>query len=194
MTKRKDPKPVVVDLDQALKTYPGRKGQGGLTRYGAMDVKPGDNAKMLKDAIAFHEMELPPIDTRDPKQVNDRIFEYYDFCIDHDVKPTLMGIANWLGVSTDTLNRWRRGETRKDSGLDQVIERHRAILEDLMQQYMMNNKIMPANGIFLLKNMYGYKDQVDHVVAKEQPLGELEDKAALEQRITAALGPAEEDK
>lgn len=47
--------------------------------------------------------------------------------------------------------------------------------------------ISPPSGIFLLKNWFNYKDVQDLVVAPKNPLGELQDKKALEERIMGTV-------
>lgn len=56
------------------------------------------------------------------------------------------------------------------------------MLEDLWQEYMQNGKINPASGIFLGKNMFGYRDQQEVVVTPNQPLGEAESNPQLAEK------------
>ena len=83
-------------------------------------------------------------------------------------------MCNWLGISRDTVNSWRRGEYRDKTHSD-LINKAYAMLEELMNDYMLNGKVNPASGIFLLKNIHGYRDQVDIVAA---PAASLADQSA----------------
>ena len=82
-----------------------------LENFGMEHVEPGDNARYLRQAMV--SLDLPPIDISDPEQVWDRAMAYLNHCADNDRKPQLIGLANWLGVSRDTVNRRRiqRGHT-----------------------------------------------------------------------------------
>lgn len=51
---------------------------------------------------------------------------------------------------------------------------------------MQNGKVNPASGIFLGKNMFGYKDVQDVVVTPNNPLGDMPDQKMLEERAEAA--------
>jgi hypothetical protein len=53
-----------------------------------------------------------------------------------------------------------------------VIRKAIDILEELWVDYMQNGKVNPASGIFLGKNMFGYKDQQDITIRPDSPYGE----------------------
>lgn len=136
--------------------------------FGEENVKPGENSRYLRYAIASRK--LPPIDISDPKQVEQRIDDYFMFCIDNDRKPTIKGVGNWIGAHRDTVNSWMRGEYRASTHSD-IIKKAVDILEELWQDYMQNGKINPVSGIFLGKIMFGYKDVQDVVLTPPSPLG-----------------------
>lgn len=132
-----------------------------------LHVEPGDNARYIRYAMA--SWNLPPIDISDPVQVSDRIEQYFQFCADNDRKPQIVGMANWLGVSRDTLNSWKRGEYRTNTHSD-VIQKAVAMLEEMWAEYMLNGKVNPASGIFISKNWFGYRDEQQIVVTPNNPL------------------------
>lgn len=138
-----------------------------LANFGEEHVEPGDNARYLRMArVAF---DLPPIDIADPKQVEKRIGEYFDFCEQNDRKPNIVGMANWIGVDRTTLALWKRGDYRSETHFD-VIKRAVSILEEIWLDYMQNGKMNPASGIFIAKNLLQYKDVQDVVVTPNNPL------------------------
>ena len=128
-------------------------------------------------------LDLPPIDIADEKQVENRIREYFNFCVDHDRKPNMKGMANWLGVSRETVNSWKRGDYRTETH-SAVIKKACDLLEELMVDYFQNGKTNPTSGIFLLKNMFGYKDVQDVVVTPQNPLGAEVNQDELQKRIS----------
>lgn len=157
-----------------------KRNRPDLANFGEEHVKPGDNARYLRYAMA--SLDLPPIDISDEKQVEQRIYDYFQFCLDHDRKPNMVGMANWLGINRDTLATWKTGEYRGGSH-SEVIRKAVNILEEIWVDYMQNGKANPASLIFLGKNMFGYKDQADIVVTPAQPLGAEGSAADLQKRI-----------
>lgn len=154
-----------------------KRNRPDLQKFGEENTVPGDNARYLRYAMA--SLDLPPIDISDEKQVERRIREYFEYCIQNDRKPNMKGMANWLGVGRDTVNSWKRGEYRTETH-SAVIRKAVDILEELWVDYGQNGKSNPAAWIFLGKNMFGYKDVQDVVVTPNNPLGEQKSQKELE--------------
>jgi hypothetical protein len=148
--------------------------------FGEENVEPGDNARYLRYAMA--SLNLPPIDISDPVQVKQRIADYFQYCFDNDRKPQMVGLGNWLGVSRDTVHSWMVGECRSSTHSD-LIKKAVQILHELWVDYMQNGKVNPASGIFLGKNMFGYKDVQDVVITPNNPLGQGSDPATIKKAI-----------
>lgn len=182
-------KPITADsTDEAVNQIAkNKRNRPDLANFGQEHVKPGDNARYLRLAMA--SLKLPPIDISDPKQVEQRIGEYFKHCVDNDRKPQIVGLGNWLGVHRDTINSWMRGECRADSHSD-LIKKAVEILHELWVDYMQNGKINPASGIFLGKNMFGYKDVQDVVLSPGNALGDSGDPATIADKYRDALPPA----
>ena len=146
-----------------------------LAKYGYEYAEPGDNARFLR--LARASLDLPPIDISDEKQVEKRIYDYFDFCEQNDAKPNMVGMANWIGINRDTLDTWKTGEYRRKTH-SEVIKKALRILEELWVSYMQSGKMNPASGIFLAKNMFQYKDVQDVVVTPNTPLQNMDSDAA----------------
>lgn len=144
-----------------------KRNRPDLANFGAELAQKGDNARYLR--LAMVSLDLPPIDISDPAQVEQRIKDYFSFCGDNDTKPSVVGMCNWLGITRETLNTWRRGEYRGASHSD-LITRAYSVLEQLWTDYMLNGKVNPASGIFLGKNLFGYKDVQDVVIQPKQTI------------------------
>ena len=145
-----------------------------LANYGYENAKPGDNARYLRNALVA--LELPPIDVADAEQVENRIKQYFNWCIENDQKPKVSGMANWLGVHRDTINSWFRGECRSNTHSD-LIKKYYGILEELWESYMQDGTINTVSGIFLGKILFGYRETSEIVLTPNSPYpnGEVSD-------------------
>ena len=152
--------------------------------FGEENVEPGDNSRFLRYALV--SLDLPPIDISDPEQVKNRIYEYFQFCVDNDRKPNMVGMANWIGVDPETLRTWKNG-TYRSATHSGMIKKAIMILEEMWVDYMQNGKINPASGIFLAKNMFGYRDVIDIAPTTAPPLGDSPDAKQLENRIEGSV-------
>lgn len=152
--------------------------------FGEENTKPGDNSRFLRYALV--SLDLPPIDISDPEQVKRRIGDYFEFCVKNDRKPNIKGLGNWIGVDATTVNAWKRGEYRSSTHTP-LIKKAVDILEELWLDYMMNGKVNPGSGIFIGKNLFGYKDIQDVTLTPGSPLGDAPDQKQLEERIAGAV-------
>jgi hypothetical protein len=156
---------------------------GGFNTY----TDPGDNTKFLLHALAIRD--LPKIDTSDPKQVEERLDWYFTHCAEADIKPTVKGFCNALGVNKQSLWQWKTGARRPDTH-EEIILRAYDLLEEMWENYMQNGKINPVAGIFLGKNNFGYRDQQEYLLTPNQA-NQPVDPATIEAKYAEL--PAEED-
>ena len=149
-----------------------------LAKFGQENIEPGDNTRFLRHALTT--LNMPPIDISDSKQVEERLQWYFLHCADSDMKPTVNGMCNALGIHRDTLATWRTGEYR--SGTHQgIIQKAYRLLEELWEDYMLNGKINPVSGIFLSKNLfYGYSDKQEVVLTPNNRFAEARDPQEIE--------------
>ena len=137
----------------------------------------GDNSKYLRHAKA--SWNLPPIDISDPKQVEDRLEWYFNHCAEDDMKPTVNGMCNALGVHRDTVCNWKNGDVRASTHAP-IIHKAYRLLEEMWENYMLNGKVNPVSGIFLGKVMFGYRDQQEIVVEAKNPINDYQDRKVIE--------------
>ena len=142
--------------------------------FGMENVQSGDNAKYLRHNLLA--LDLPPIDLDSDEQVLDRIQWYFNHCVEDDMKPTVQGMANALGISRRTLYDWSRGKFRgKTDNRTEIIQKAYGVLAGLWEDYMMNGKINPVSGIFIGKNHFGYTNKQEIVLEPKNPLGDIEE-------------------
>lgn len=165
-----------------------KRNRPDLANFGQEYIEPGDNARYLRNAMVA--WDLPPIDISDPKQVEHRIQEYFEFCINQDAKPSVPGMGLWLGVDGSTVRHWRAGDYRSSTHYA-VIKKAMFVLESLWNDWMQNGKINPAAGIFIGKNMFGYKDTQDVVLSPHNPLDDGASADAIADKYREALPDVE---
>lgn len=153
-------------------------------QYLKPQTKKGDNARFLRNALAAYD--LPTIDIGDAQQVEERINWYFNHCLENDAKPGVAGLCNALGISRMTFFNWQTKGSRDRKEHQTLALKAKGIIEEMMEQYMMNGKINPVSGIFLMKNNFaGYYDRQDVVLTPGSPLDPQKDEAELK-RLYAA--------
>ena len=130
-----------------------------------LQVAPGDNTKYLN--LGMQLFNLPPIDLKDPEQVNNRLMEFFKIHADADMKPTVSGMGMALGLDRRRLWEIKTGNAKAynlPTSVADSIKRAYEYMEILWENYMQNGKINPVSGIFLGKNNFGYQDKTEYVV------------------------------
>lgn len=146
------------------------KHRRGFEALSDFNAEPGDNSRFIRFALTA--WNLPPIDISDPKQVEQRIGEYFQHCAENDRRPQVVGMCNWLGISRQTLNEWKNGDVRKNTHGD-IIKKAIGFLEEMWAEAMLTNRLNPATGCFIAKNWYNYSDTQQIVVTPNNPLQDL---------------------
>lgn len=138
------------------------------------DFKPGDNSKNLNFLLQINQ--LPKIDLFNAEEVKARTWEYFRLCEQADMRPLVSGYAAALGLDRRRLYEIRTGNfhrnynTWKDLPQETLDMIHQAydFLEQLWETNMIQGKVNPVTGIFLGKNNFGYKDNVDYTISPGQ--------------------------
>lgn len=117
-------------------------------------------------------IDLPEINIKNPVEVERRIDEYFDFCEINDKPPNMVGLGNWLGVGTQTIQKWKSGEWSAET-IGPIIQRALSVIEDTLVSQVQDNPKAMVGGMFLLKSMFHYKEQQDIVISAGRQNEEL---------------------
>lgn len=151
-------------VKEVVKKPRGGKNSPVIGDNGIM-AEPGDNTKYL--ALGMKLFNLPPIDLKDPEQVNNRLNEFFQIHADADMKPTVSGMGMALGLDRRRLWEIKTGNDKAyklPTSVSDSIKKAYEYMEILWENYMQNGKINPVSGIFLGKNNFGYQDKTEYVV------------------------------
>lgn len=141
---------------------PRKPNQGGRKPSKAMEnLEPGANQRIIKNAL--EAWNRPKIDTRDVSAVRERMSEYINYCMEHDVALSVAGCASWLGINADSLKAWYTGY-RGTVEHQRLANQFYMMLQDAWAQAMSEGRLNPVSGIFMSKIEFGYKDTTEIVV------------------------------
>lgn len=193
MTKKKDPseykrrgRPPMTDEEKRQaklerewkKAHMPHQGTGEgafpTTGHNGDMLEPDKTARLEMVRQQLFAMPKFQLKTATLEEVQKRLDTYFNICVVNNTRPVLTGIAFCLGIDRRVLYSITRGgdsSGRMPFGLsDEIADAIRqtcAVLEMQMETYLVQGQVNPASGIFLAKNHWGYRDQVENVVIAE---------------------------
>lgn len=155
------------------------KGSGGNKRPDRKEImsvysNPGDNSRYLKHTLRMWDWKKPDMTNLD--DVNARIKDYMQICIDDDIKPSMEGMALAFDVDRKTLWCWANNVDSKylPDEVRTSIKKVYQLLNAQFVNYAQDGKMDRSVAIFLMKNNYGYRDETEVVLKPDNPLGDKE--------------------
>lgn len=136
-------------------------------------TKPGEISSMVKGYETL--WELPPVRKGEVELAKQRIAEYFQFCQSADRKRSVEGLALALGTSRQNLWLWEQAGDE----MGEIVARAKALINAMLTDFAMNNKIPCVYGIWLQKNHFGYSEtkQIEIIPPRESH-------KTLEQQVT----------
>lgn len=101
---------------------------------------------------------MPRLDVWSAEAIATRTYEYLEKCKEDGVRVNLSAYALALGTTPDGLNELV-SDKRLTNEVRAAFLKGISMVEAIMIEMMMEQRINPVTGIFLLKNHFGYKDQ-----------------------------------
>lgn len=155
--------------------------------------KKQENARYIAHTVKVNA--LKKVDKANAEDIRKRTIEYLQLCVDDGIKPNLTGYALALGTNRQGLERIFTSRTVEQGALDE-LDRGIAMIEDVMLELMLDQKINPVTAIFLLKTQFNYREESTLNIRAER--SDTVDEQALRERymtvIEAEVEDAEPDK
>lgn len=132
-----------------------------------LSVKPGEMADIVRNCVTTG-MIWEPIDNKDPEQLNQRALEYFNYCIEHDMKPGNLGLYATWGLNRTDICRIQQREpgSLRCSAIKKSLE----ILSSIREQLAASGKLNPVTAIFWQKNFDGLKDQQEVILEPKKQI------------------------
>lgn len=141
-----------------------------------------ENARYIVHSVRLST--FGKIDRTDAEQVRRRTIEYLEACVDDGMKPNLTGYALALGTNRQGLQQMFLSRNTDHETLE-ALDHGIAMVENVMLELMLDQKINPVTAIFLLKNHFSYSDQTDIKIQAERV--DTVDEQALEDKYRTVI-------
>ena len=141
-----------------------------------------ENARYIVHSVKLSTFSK--IDRTSAEQVRNRTIEYLEACVDDGMKPNLTGYALALGTNRQGLQQLFLSRNTDHETLE-ALDNGIAMVENVMIELMLDQKINPVTAIFLLKNHFSYSDQTDIKIQAERV--DTVDEQALEDKYRTVI-------
>ena len=127
-----------------------------------------------------------------PKAVTDdeiaeRLTEYFQRTLGQGKLPTVEGMCLALGYPRETIWRWENGAEGSTPFRRTVIKKAKDIIATYDANLVAEGKLNPVTYIFRSKNYYGMKDQQEHVITPNNPLGDATSPEEIKKRLDEGI-------
>ena len=144
------------------------------------------SALVAKTASELAEAaESEPVSLKDADAVKHRTILYLKSCEATSTFPSVAGLARSMGLSRQALYDcvWRKAppETAR------WLELFRDSCSDMLAEASLRNDCNNITAIFLQKSLYGLRETVEVIAKADEPLGNVPDQRALEERIAGSV-------
>jgi DNA-binding XRE family transcriptional regulator len=173
---KKNAKPETVNLFDKLEIekQPGElvkvNKAGNPAMINPINATPSELSIKMAKLKVIYDWDKINLDSDD--EVEERISDYFNYCIAEALRPTVEGLAMALGIDRRTLWTWETGSYRAklDNTRLDIIKKAKDYIAFLMSDMVMDNKINAITWIFYAKNYFGMKDTQDLVITPNNAL------------------------
>lgn len=122
-------------------------------------AEPGEISVIVEKISYLRGLERPQTDL----EVEERVKYFFQWCVDNDVRPGVELMALALGTTRQTLWNWQKDGGRKG----EIITLAKQVLAALIENWGQTGRINPAALCFIMKNNFGYADNVQVEVMQQ---------------------------
>lgn len=156
------------------------RGRGGTQNFPSViaGAKSEDISRCLRNCLTFYDLPIVQSD----EECRQRLYDFFNICQETGQLPTVEKMVMCLGAVKSTVWEWENGNGCSSTRAN-LIKKAKEFIASFESEMVTEGKINPVVYIFRAKNYFGMKDQQEHVIKPENPLGEMVDQARLESTI-----------
>lgn len=117
------------------------------------------------------------------EEIAERLEHYFERTLGGGKLPTVESMCLALGYDRKTIWEWETGGAGSTPFRCNVIKKAKHIIASYDANLVAEGKLNPVTYIFRSKNFYGMRDQVEHVVTPNNPLGDATSPEEIKKRL-----------
>lgn len=121
---------------------------------------------VTKSNILLRETLTHKVDIHNLDKLTESTCEYFDFCAQNGIMPSMRRLANWYGYSYQHLYRL----IDKQSPIGQYLDQIKDAIKDNLEQAALVNAVNNISAMFILKSQYDYVEATKVIVEPSQSI------------------------
>ena len=121
------------------------------------------------------------------EEIRQRLEQYFIETLETGELPTVEAMCLALGYDRKTVWRWENGEEGSTPTRCHLIKKAKEFLATFDAHLVQEGKVNPTTYIFRAKNYFGMRDEVEHVITPNNPLGEMRDSVDIKRRLSEGV-------
>ncbi len=172
----------VIDMEEATKEVVKKKrGSKSASVEKTTTASRNEIKEILSNSLYWYKREIVKSD----EECAERLNEFFQRVAETGEIPTVEKMCLALGTVRQTVYDWEQGT--QGSVRSVMIKKAKEILASLDAELVSRGKIPQVTYIFRAKNFFGMKDQQEHVITPNNPLGDTSNPEEIAQKYKAAL-------
>ena len=161
------------------------KGKTPSNLEGGSTAKKEDVSRILGNCLKWYKLDK----VRSIEELSSRLEFFFTECFATGEIPTVEKMCLAIGYPRETVWRWETGERVCELGSEggNIIKKAKSFLATFESEMVTEGKINPVVYIFRAKNYFGMKDQQEHVITPNNPLGDTANPEEIAQKYKTAL-------
>ena len=106
------------------------------------------------------------IDIHNLDQLKESTLEYFNFCAQQGIMPSMRRLANWYGYSYQRLYQLIERQSPAGVYLDQIKD----AIKDNLEQAALVNAVNNISAMFILKTQHDYVEATKHIIEPSESL------------------------
>lgn len=162
-----------------------KRGRGGTHNFpSVLESSKADDVRR----IGFHLLKwynMPKAVT--DEEIRQRLEQYFIETLETGELPTVEAMCLALGYDRKTVWRWENGQAGSTPTRCHLIKKAKEFLASFDAHLVQENKVNPTTYIFRAKNYFGMRDEVEHVITPNNPLGDMRDSMDIKRRLSEGV-------
>lgn len=121
---------------------------------------------VTKSNVLLRETLTHKVDIHNLDKLTESTCEYFDFCAQNGIMPSMRRLANWYGYSYQHLYRL----IDKQSPIGQYLDQIKDAIKDNLEQAALVNAVNNISAMFILKSQYDYVEATKVIVEPSQSI------------------------